>query len=90
MKGSMDKNYTILSAIAVSTTLVIITASFLIVPVDAKANRDHSNPVAPGANTNQPYMGECKEHLSAKDCATGPGNNGEFTSGIAHDYNGPK
>ncbi len=68
---------------------VVIGASVFVSTVSAKANLDHANTVAGGANTNGPYMKSCKQHDSAKDCATGPGNNGEFTSGLAQDTNKP-
>ena len=77
------------SIILGAMVLVIIGASVSVTPVNAKANFEHSNDVAKNANTNEPYMKECKEHNSAKDCATGPGNNGEVTSGAAHEINGP-
>ena len=77
------------------TIIAIIATSLLSVSVvgslqqaSAKAS-DNANPVAHGANTNQGYMESCKESSSAKDCATGPGNNGEFTSNLAHSTNGP-
>jgi invasion protein IalB len=89
MKKFKNTNYTALFAILGTTTLVITAASFLIIPVEAKANSEHSNPVGPAANTNGPYMKDCKEHVSAKDCATGPGNNGDYTSETAHENNGP-
>lgn len=69
---------------------LIITASVFVPSVYAKgANFPHANDVAHNANTNGPYIKDCKEHDSAKDCATGPGNNGEFTSGAAHEINKP-
>lgn len=68
---------------------LVIAASVFVSPVYSKANPDHSKKVASGAYTNGAYMKNCKEADSAKDCATGPGNNGEFTSGIAHDTNKP-
>jgi uncharacterized protein (UPF0333 family) len=49
----------------------------------------NANPVAPAANTNQGYIENCKTYQTAKECATGPGNNGEFTSEVAHEVNGP-
>ena len=45
--------------------------------------------VAPSANTNQGYIESCKQFSSAKDCATGSGNNSDFTSGLAQENNGP-
>jgi len=68
---------------------VVIGSSVFVSTVYAGANRDHANDVAPNANTNGPYMKDCRQHDSAKDCATGPGNNGEFTSGAAHEINKP-
>jgi hypothetical protein len=70
-------------------TLVIVTSVFVSTVYAKGANKDHANPVAPGANTNGPYMKLCKQFDNAKDCATGPGNNGEFTSGLAHGFNKP-
>jgi len=67
----------------------VIGASVFVSTVSAKANHDHANDVAGGANTNGPYMKSCKQFVSAKECATGPGNNGEFTSGLAHGTNRP-
>lgn len=55
----------------------------------AAANEDHANPVAHIANANQGYIESCKEVNTAKQCATGPLNNGEFTSLTAHGVNGP-
>ncbi len=49
----------------------------------------HANPMGFVANTNQDHIQSCKEFNTAQYCATGPGNNGEFTSGIAHQVNGP-
>jgi hypothetical protein len=89
MKGFKNANYIGLFAIGVITTLIIIATSFLIIPVEAKANSDHANIVGPAANTNGPYFKDCKEHDSAKDCATGPGNNGDYTSETARENNGP-
>ena len=68
---------------------LVIGTSLFVSTVYARANQDHANPVAPGANSNGPYMKFCKQFDNAKDCATGPGNNGEFTSGLAHDTNKP-
>jgi invasion protein IalB len=56
--------------------------------INAKAS-DKANEVAHDANTNQDYMKNCKSDHTAKECATGPDNNGEFTSNSAHDNNGP-
>jgi len=47
------------------------------------------NPVSGGAKTNGGYQTNCKESSTAKECATGPGNNGEFTSDLAHNTNKP-
>lgn len=58
-------------------------------PAFADANLLHANAVAPVANTNQDHMEACKEYHPAQECATGEGNNGEFTSSIAHQVNGP-
>lgn len=80
----------------VAVTLVIVVAtglfalsSFLPTIYAKGANQDHANDVAPNANTNGPYMKDCKKTDSAKDCATGPGNNGDFTSAAAHEINKP-
>ena len=56
--------------------------------INAKAS-DKANEVAHDANTNQDYMKDCKSSHTSKECATGPDNNGEFTSDSAHDNNGP-
>ena len=69
---------------------IVIGGSVFVPTVSAKgANYPKANDVAYNANTNGPFMKDCKEHDTAKDCATGPGNNGEFTSGAAHEINKP-
>jgi hypothetical protein len=77
--------------VAIVATLAMMTV-MTVVPYAqtafAKAS-DNANPVAHGANTNQGYMEFCKQTQTARECATGPGNNGEFTSGLAHAVNGP-
>ena len=81
----------------VAVTIFVVVAATglfaLLSPISAiyakGANQDHANEVAPNANTNGPYIKDCKETNSAKDCATGPGNNGDFTSGAAHEINKP-
>ena len=72
----------------IATGLLSVSAIGLLQQASAKAS-DKANPVASAANTNQGYMESCKQFSSAKDCATGPGNNGEFTSNTAHSINGP-
>ncbi len=72
----------------IATGLLSVSAIGLLQQASAKAS-DKANPVAHGANTNQGYMESCKQSSSAKDCATGPGNNGEYTSNLAHSTNGP-
>ena len=69
--------------------LVIRTSLYVSIVYAKEANRDHANPAAPGANTNGPFMKLCKQFDNAKDCATIPGNNGEFTPGLAHGFNKP-
>lgn len=83
----MSRNFQLISMLIIGT--LVIGASVLISTVYAKANEKHANEVAPNANTNGPFMKECKLHDAAKDCATGPGNNGEFTSNAAHEINKP-
>ncbi len=72
----------------IATGLLSVSVMGLLQQVSAKAS-DQANPVAGGANTNQGYMESCTQSYSAEDCATGSGNNGEFTSGLADDFNGP-
>ena len=72
----------------IATGLLSVSVIGLLQQVNAKAS-ENANPVAPRANTNQGYMESCKQFRSAKDCATGPGNNGDFTSSQAHFYNKP-
>jgi hypothetical protein len=84
----MNRKFQLICMLMAST--LVIAASVFVSTVYAKgANFPHANDVAHNANTNEPYMKDCKEDHSAKDCATGPGNNGEFTSGAAHEINKP-
>ncbi|HZD34487.1 MAG TPA: hypothetical protein VE130_04725 [Nitrososphaeraceae archaeon] len=71
------------------TAMVTISANSFAASANAKANLDHANPAVHAANSNQGYMEDCKKENSARDCATGPDNNGEFTSNVAHGVNGP-
>lgn len=73
----------------VATGFLSISAIGLLQQASAKAS-DNSNPVASSANSNQGYMESCKDSKSAKECATGPSNNGEWTSNSAHFSNGPE
>ena len=73
----------------IATGILSVSAMELVQQASAKAS-ENANPTARAANTNQGYMESCKQSKSASDCATGPGNNGEFTSNQAHYYNGPK
>jgi hypothetical protein len=77
-----------ISVVVIASLAVLAIFATGLEAVNAIAS-DNANTVAFGANTNQPYMQGCKQSLSAQECATGPGNNGEFTSGLAHDVNGP-
>ncbi len=54
------------------------------------ANGEQANLVALAANTNQDWMEFCKEYDTAKQCATDPDSNGQFTSNAAHSINGPE
>lgn len=72
----------------IATGLLSVSVIGLLQQANAKAS-DNANPVAPRANTNQIYMETCKQFRSANDCATSPGNNGDFTSSQAHFYNKP-
>lgn len=84
----MSFKFKIICLLALST--IVIGASVFVPTVSAKgAKYPNANDVAHNANTNGPFMKDCKEHDSTKDCATGPGNNGEFTSGAAHEINKP-
>ena len=77
--------------VAIAATLGMMTV-MTVVPYAQTAFADASdkaNPVAHGANTNQGYMESCKQSQTARECATWPGNNGEFTSNLAHAVNGP-
>ena len=87
MNNYTSRKLQLIFVLAVS--MLVTTASIFISTVNAKANTDHANEVAPNANTNGGYMKDCKQRDSAKNCATGPGNNGEFTSGAAHEINKP-
>ena len=73
----------------VVTGLLSVSEIGLLQQSSAQAS-DNSNPVASSANTNQGYMEVCKDFKSAKECATGPTNPGEWTSNSAHFYNGPE
>ena len=75
---------------AVLAASVLLTGAALAVPATAGAAASpHANPVAASANTNGPYMASCKQESTAMLCATGPNNNGAFTSSLAHAVNGP-
>ena len=75
---------------AAAAASVLLTGAVLAVPATAGAAASgNANPVAASANTNGPYMANCKTENTAMQCATGPNNNGAFTSSFAHAVNGP-
>ena len=80
--------------------IAIIATGLLSVPAigllqHASAVSDNANPVGQtvskdGISGNQNFMQSCKESYSTKDCANGfSASNGEFTSNLAHEVNGP-
>ncbi len=85
MKNTLIKTGGIAVAIFVAASL-ILTGYEQAANAKASAN---ANPVAHAANTNRGYMADCKEIHTARECATDPGNNGKFTSTVAHAVNKP-
>ncbi len=79
----------IIGGMLAALSMVVYLGGFVLNQAAFAAPNDNANPVAFGANTNQGYMENCKETRTARECATGPGNNGEFTSNLAHSVNGP-
>ncbi len=75
---------------AAAAASTLLAGAALAVPATAgAAASEQANPVAHAANTNQSYMEGCLAETTARQCATGPDNNGEFTSTTAHEVNGP-
>ncbi len=87
MFSTKRNNIFLIAGMLLAITAIVYISAAKTAAADASAN---ANPVAHAANTNQGYMENCKEVFTAKECATGPGNNGEFVSTIAHDVNGPQ
>ncbi|WP_458718744.1 hypothetical protein [Candidatus Nitrosocosmicus sp. R] len=76
----------------VTTGLLSVSAIGLLQPESAVS--DNANLVGQivskdGSSSNQGYMQSCKQSSSANECATGPTNNGEYTSNLAKSTNGP-
>jgi hypothetical protein len=92
----MNQTNTVMLAIlvALATTSILVTALSMMSQQTALAIPDNANNVGKFVNNNgqspngQVFAG-CKQTFSAKECATGDLNNGEFTSGLAHFSNGP-
>lgn len=83
-----NRKFQLISTLIIGA-LVIGTSLFVSIVYARGANDDHANPVAHGGNSNRGHIQFCKQFDTAKNCATGPGNNGEFTSGLAHSTNKP-
>ncbi len=80
---------TTVAATIAATTLILGTETTHMQSAYAYA-RPKANPVANTANSNEDWITYCKQYTgAARECATGPSNNGEYTSYIAHLVNGP-
>ncbi len=90
----LKKNDKAMSLMAIGTVGVLVLSAVLpsiMSPLSAYAYaRPKANPVANTANSNEDWITYCKQYTgTARECATGQNNNGEYTSYIAHLVNGP-
>jgi hypothetical protein len=74
------------------TALIAIVLAFAFAAgvFAAQAQTAHAaNPISGFAQTNGNYQTGCETFTPARECATGSGDNGDFTCGLAQFFNGP-